>query len=157
MFKKYLSYKIDIQTNYNYNQLNNNNLINKIIAVIKTDLNNDAIKNKEGNIYFETDFWRTKLFHSEIGLFNLTIDAVQISILENLSTSVVRIELSFLRLLVIFYSISFLTILIGSLYGEMKVISLISLILLVLPLIMIYPLSLIGSRVCISNIERAVK
>jgi hypothetical protein len=157
MFKKFLSYKIDIQTNYNYNQLNNNNLINKIIAVIKTDLNNNAITNKEGKIYFETDFWRTKLFQSEIGLFNFTIDAVQISILEKLSTSVVRIELSFLRLLVIFYSISFLTLLIGNLYGEMKVISFISLSLLVLPLIMIYPLSLIGSRVIISNIERAVK
>jgi len=153
MFNKILSYKTDIQTRFIYNEDKINDLNHQIIKLIRKDLHTESKLNSEGNIYFETDFWRRKMFHPEVEFFNLTIDAGLIQIENRDNKFGMRIEVSFLRLLIMLYAISFLAILVGVIYTDWNLFSILTLALIIGPILIVYPLSIIGTRIFISKLE----
>ena len=154
MFNKLLSYKTEIKTRFKYNENESDELAQLLVKFIQREFNVESNLNGEGQVYFETELWRSKWFQPEVGIFNFTIDAGLIYLIKSNNMFGLKIEISFLRLLIMIYSISFLLIIVGVIYTEWNLISLLTLIPIFGPLLIVYPLSIFGARIFISKMEK---
>ncbi len=154
MFNNFFSYKTEIKTRFKYDEHESDKLNQLIIKHIQREFHIKSKLNGNGNIYFETDFWRRKMFYPEVEIFNFTIDAGLIYLIKSNNVFGLKIEISFIRLLIMLYSISFITLLVGVFYFDWNIISFLTLIPLFCPSLIVYPLSIIGTRIFISKMEK---
>ena len=150
-------YNSSIKTNYDYGDSVADNLKKVIALMIRKNLDSKATVNKDNKVTFETHFLNTRFFDLNVSLFSNAIDSGYINIVDNKGKIRLDFNVSYLRGLLTLYLLDFLGITISVLYFNQPLFSWTMLGLIFIPIVIMFPVFILGLRSFIVTIEESLK
>lgn len=150
-------YNSSIKTNYNYNESDADNLKKVLVYYIRKKLDSRASIDKENKVTFDTHFLNTRFFDLNVSFFSNAIDSGYLSIIDNNGKIKIDFNVSYLRGLLTIYLLDFLGITIATVYFNLPLFSWTVLGLVFTPVIIMFPIFILGLRCFIITIEKSLK
>lgn len=146
-----------IKTHYDYNESVADNLKKVIVHLIKKNLDSRASIDMNNKVTFDTHFLNTRFFDLNVSFFSNAIDSGYIIIVNNNGKIKIDFNLSYLRGLLTLYLLDFLGITFATVYFKLPLFSWIVLGLVFIPIIIMFPIFILGLRSFMVTIEEAIR